>query len=522
MVYRSPYPDIAIPRVPLTPFVLERAVELGEYPALIEGPTGRTITYAELDDAVRRCATGLQDRGLRPRDVVGIFSPNVPEYVIAFHGVSLAGGASTTANALYTADELRFQLRDSGARFLITAPALLDGARTAAVGTAVEDLFVYGHDPSAASFSSLLANDGRPTPVDIDLDDHVVALPYSSGTTGFPKGVMLTHANLVANVSQCQPVFDTVPGDVVIGVLPFFHCYGQTVIMNTALRHGGTIVTMPRFELEEFLRLIQEYRVTVCYAVPPMILALARHPLVDRYDLSSLRYINSGAAPLDATLAEEASVRVGCPVVQGYGLTETSPVSHAVGTVFANRPGSIGPPIPNTESRLVDPETGADAAPGAPGELLIRGPQVMLGYLNNPEATRATVDDQGWLHSGDIAVADADGWFTIVDRLKELIKYKGYQVAPAELEALLLTHPAVADACVIGIPDPECGEVPKGFVVLREGMAATPDELIAFVALHVSPHKRVRSVELIDAIPKSPSGKILRRVLVERERAVRA
>jgi acyl-CoA synthetase (AMP-forming)/AMP-acid ligase II len=518
MIYRSPYPDVLIPRVPLTPFVLEHALDRGANVALVDGPSGRSVSFAELDDAVRRCARGLQQRGLEPRQVVAIYSPNLPEYVIAFHGVSLAGGTATTANALYTADELRFQLQDSGARMLICAPPLLDAARTAAAGTAVEDIFVFGHDVSANSFASLLANDGEVAPVEIDVDEHVVTLPYSSGTTGFPKGVMLTHANLVANLCQCQPAFDVGEDDVVIGVLPFFHCYGQTVIMNQTLRHGVKIVTMPRFDLEQFLRLMQDYRVTACYVAPPIVLALAKHPLVDRFDLSSLRYVNSGAAPLDASLSKAASERLGCRVIQGYGLTETSPVTHAVGTVFANRPGSVGPSIPNTETRLVDPATGTDAAPGEPGEVWIRGPQVMRGYLNNEEATRSTVDEGGWLHSGDIGVCDEDGWLTIVDRLKELIKVKGYQVAPAELEALLLTHPAVADACVIGVTDPECGEVPKGFVVLREGASATADELIEHVRMHVSPHKRIRAIEFIDAIPKSASGKILRRILIERER----
>jgi acyl-CoA synthetase (AMP-forming)/AMP-acid ligase II len=519
MVYRSPYPDVLIPQVPLTPFILERAEERGGHPALVDGPTGRATSYTELVDAVRRCASGFQQRGLEPRDVVAIYSPNLPEYAIAFHGISLAGGTATTANGLYTAEELRFQLQDSGARLLICSLPLLEAARTASVGTGVEDIFVFGgHDVNANSFASLLGNDGDVAPVEIDVDTHVVTLPYSSGATGFPKGVMLTHANLVANVCQCQPSLGIGPDDVVIGVLPFFHIYGQTVVMNQALRSGATVVTMPRFELEQFLRLIQDYRVTACYVAPPIALALARHPLVDQFDLSSLRFVNSGAAPLDAGLSEEAAERIGCRVMQGYGMTETSPVTHAVGTVFENRPGSVGPPISNTEVRLIDPASGTDSAPGEPGEVWVRGPQVMAGYLNNEQATRSTVDEDGWLHTGDIGVCDADGWLTIVDRLKELIKVKGYQVAPAELEALLLTHPAVADACVIGVSDPECGEVPKGFVVLREGASATADALMEHVRMHVSPHKRIRAIEFVDAIPKSASGKILRRILIERER----
>jgi acyl-CoA synthetase (AMP-forming)/AMP-acid ligase II len=522
MVYRSPYPDVAIPRIQLTPFVLEHAGALGDHPALIDGQTSETLSYGALAERVRRCAAGLQARGLAPRDVVGIFSPNVPDYAVAFHGISLAGGTSTTANHLYTADELRFQLVDAGARLLICAPHLVDTARAAAEGTAVEEIIVLGEAEGATPFASLLEHGGSPAAVDIDLDEHAVTLPYSSGTTGLPKGVMLTHANLVANVCQCLPVLAVGTDDVVMGVLPFFHCYGQTVILNNTLRQGATVVTMERFDLERFLQLIQDHRVTACFVAPPIVLALAKHPLVDQYDVSSLRFVVSGAAPLDAALQEAAARRLGCQVFQGYGLTETSPVSHSPGTALANRPGTVGPPIPNTEARLVDPVSGADAAPGDTGEVWIRGPQVMFGYLNNPDATRAMVDEAGWLHSGDIGVADGDGWFTIVDRLKELIKYKGYQVAPAELEAVLLTHPDVADACVIGIPDPEAGEIPKGLVVLRPGASVTAEELLDHVAGRVSPQKRVRTIEFIDAIPKSPSGKILRRALVQRERSLNA
>jgi acyl-CoA synthetase (AMP-forming)/AMP-acid ligase II len=306
--------------------------------------------------------------------------------------------------------------------------------------------------------------------------------------------------------------------DTIIGVLPFFHIYGMQVVMNLVVAQGATVVTMPRFDFAEFLQLLQDHKVTIAYLVPPIVLALAKQPVVDEFDLSALRMIMSGAAPLGPELAEACAQRLDCVVMQGYGLTETSPVTHVIPPdPKLNRPGSIGPPLPRTECRIVDPITGDDVPEGEPGEVWIRGPQVMTGYLNNEAATKECIDGEGWFHTGDLATADADGYFTIVDRLKELIKYKGYQVAPAELEALLLTHPAVADAAVIPSPDEEAGEVPKAFVALKR--EATADELMAFVAEHVAPHKKIRRLEIVDEIPKSASGKILRRILVERERS---
>ena len=290
------------------------------------------------------------------------------------------------------------------------------------------------------------------------------------------------------------------------------------MILNGTLRAGATLVVLPRFELETFLRAVQEHRVTVAFVVPPILLALARHPMVDAYDLSSLRQILSGAAPLGAELAGAAAARLRCSIVQGYGMTETSPVTHtSTAASAARKPGSVGGLAPDTEGKVVDPQNGREVGAGEQGEICVRGPQVMKGYLARPEATVAMIDGEGWLHTGDIGYADAEGDFFVVDRLKELIKYKGCPVAPAELEALLLTHPAVADAAVIPSPDEEAGEVPKAFVVARAQV--TPEELMAFVAARVAPTKRVRRLELIEQIPKSPSGKILRRVLVDRERA---
>jgi acyl-CoA synthetase (AMP-forming)/AMP-acid ligase II len=334
--------------------------------------------------------------------------------------------------------------------------------------------------------------------------------------------VMLTHRNLVANICQVTARIrvraDGSAARREIAALPFFHIYGLVSIMNIPLYSGGTVVTMPRFDLAEFLRVVQDYRITRACVVPPIVLALAKHPLVDEFDLSSLEFMNSGAAPLSAELEVACGERLGCRMMQGYGLTETSPTTHWVGDELAGQmPGAIGPLVPNTECRLLDVTTGEDVPPGEPGELCVRGPQVMKGYLNNPEATARTIDSDGWLHTGDVAQIDADGSLRIVDRIKELIKYKGYQIAPAELEALLLTHPAIADAAVIPLADEEAGEVPKAFVVASAPI--TPEEVTQFVAERVAPYKRVRTVEFVEEIPKAASGKILRRVLIDRERA---
>jgi acyl-CoA synthetase (AMP-forming)/AMP-acid ligase II len=517
MVIRSPFPDIEIPEVPLTDFVLAHASELGDKPAFIDAPSGRTITYAELADSVRAGAAGLDERGFRKGEVFAHYAPNSPEYAVAFHAAASLGGVNTTANPMLTVQELTAQLRDSGARLLVTAPELLEKASAAARQASVEEIFVYGEADGATPFSSLLRSGAQPPEVPIDPAEDVVALPYSSGTTGLPKGVMLTHRNLVANVCQMVAHGQDLHDERVIAALPFFHIYGLVVLMNLPLHRGYTIVTLPRFELAEFLRVVQDYRITRAYVVPPIVLALVNHPLVDQFDLSSLEFVNSGAAPLSAELQLQCAERLGCQVEQGYGLTETSPTTHWVTDEPAwQKPGSIGPPLPNTECRIVDVATGEDAADGEPGELLIRGPQVMKGYFNNPQATARTIDSDGWLHTGDLARVEPDGSTRIVDRLKELIKYKGYQIAPAELEALLLTHPAIADAAVIPLPDEEAGEVPKAFVVTHGSI--TSDEVIQFVAEHVAPYKKVRAVEIIEEIPKSPSGKILRRVLIERER----
>ncbi len=516
-----------VPAVSLPAFILADAAARGDKPALIDGPTGRALTYAALAAGVDRVAAGLAARGFGRGDVFGILAPNLPEFPVAFHGVGRAGGVATTMNPLSSADELAHQLADSKARFLLTVPQLLPTAREAADRAGVEEVFVFGEAPAdgsrATPFAALLADGPPPDLSDLDPATALAALPYSSGTTGLPKGVMLTHRNLVANVVQFDGVDDASPDDVLIGILPFFHIYGMTVIANAAVRNGSTVVTMPRFELEPFLQLMQDYRVNKAFLVPPILVALAKHPLVDRYDLSALKRVVSGAAPLGSELAGAVAARLGCEVKQGYGMTETSPVTHFVP---AQRPawtkyGSVGPVVAGQEARLVDPETGREAAAGERGELWVRGPNVMAGYLGNAEATARTIDDDGWLHTGDVATVDAEGDFWIVDRVKELIKYNGYQVPPAELEALLLTHDAIADAAVIPVPDEDAGETPRAYVVRKPDRALSEQDVMDFVAARVAAYKKVRSVVFTDVIPKSASGKILRRFIVEQDRAGR-
>ena len=512
LIHRSPHPSVEIPDADIASFVLAGTGD-GDRPCIVDGPSGRSYTAAEFGRSVRALAAGLAARGISKGDAVCLYMPNLPEYAVCFHGVCSAGAVNTTANPLYTARELAHQLTDSGARLLITVPPFLEAAREAADQAEIEDIFVVGESDEAPPLQELMGDPADAPGPEIDPRDDLAVLPYSSGTTGLPKGVMLSHRNLVANLCQVQQLLGCDSNATLIAVLPFFHIYGQTVMMNLGLQTGATVVTMPRFDLEQFLALIAEHRVTHAFVVPPIALALAKHPAVDDADLSSLELINSGAAPLGVELAEAVANRVDAPVTQGYGLTETSPVTHLVPPDQSDgHGGSIGMPLADTECRVVDPEDGADAQRG---ELWIRGPQVMQGYLNNPEATADTIDSDGWLHTGDVATADSEGYFQIVDRLKELIKYKGFQVPPAELEALLINHPAVADVAVIGVPDEECGELPKAFVVPAGD--ASDDELMEFVAERVSPQKRVRRIERVDEIPKSPSGKILRRVLAERE-----
>ena len=510
IIHTSPLPDVEIPDQSITDCVFASVADRADEVAITDGASS-SYTFSELHAAVRSLGGGLSSRGVGPGTTVAILAPNVPEYAIVFHGIALAGGTVTTINPTYGPEEVRHQLTDAEASWLVTIPMFLETARTAAEGTGVEQIVVMGEAEGAIPLASLF---GPPIDqVPVDYAEHVVVLPYSSGTTGLPKGVMLTHRNLVANIAQMEYTFVPSEGEVALAVLPFFHIYGMQVLMNMLLAFGVRVVTMPRFDMIRALELVQEQRITRFFAVPPMVLGLAKHPVVDDFDLSSIKQIFSGAAPLGADLAAAAAARVGCEVVQGYGMTELSPVSHCT-PEGQFRPGTSGVTISNTEIRIVDPESGDDLDVGGRGELLVRGPQVMKGYLNNAEATAETLDADGWLHTGDVAIVDEENHVSIVDRIKELIKYKGFQVPPAELEAVLVTHPSVADAAVIGIPDEEAGELPKAFVTLAPGAAEpTLADLQDHVAGHLATYKQVRVLEVLEAIPKSASGKILRREL---------
>jgi acyl-CoA synthetase (AMP-forming)/AMP-acid ligase II len=526
---RSTFADVEIPNKSIYDYLFaDLSDEDRERTALVDGTSGAKTTYGDLVAQVNAIAGALAARGATPGTVIGLLCPNAPAFAVVFHGILRAGGIVTTINSLYTPDEIASQLRDAGATWLITVSPLLEGAAVAAksVGLADDHLVVLDGAEGHPSMRDLLTQGAPALDVHIDPATQVAVLPYSSGTTGRPKGVMLSHRNLVANVAQSMSTIGVEEGEVVLAVLPFYHIYGLTVLLNFALKTRSTLVTMPRFDLSEFLRIIQDFSCTWVFIAPPIAVALAKHPIIDQYDLSSIKAIFSGAAPLDANLANSVATRIDTVVRQGYGMTELSPVSHVIplgrDDISLN---SIGLALPNLESKLVDPETGEEipvpaSGTSAPGELMCKGPNVMLGYLNNDEATHEMLEADGWLHTGDIATVDSDGIYTIVERLKELIKYKGYQVAPAVLEALLLQHPKVADVAVIGVKDEDGQEVPKAFVVIQQGEELTDAEVMEFVTAHVAPHEKVRRVEFIDVIPKSTSGKILRKDLRARETAV--
>ena len=525
---RSTFPDVEIPNVSIYDFLFGSLEEADlDANALVDGTSGATTTYREMVGQVNAVAGALAARGVNSDTTVGLLCPNTPAFAIVFHAILRLGAIVTTINSLYTAEEITNQLKDAGATWLITVSPLLVGAEEAAkaVGLDGEHLIVLDGVEGHPSMRDLMMQQATPPDVSFDPATHIAVLPYSSGTTGHPKGVMLTHRNLVANVVQSSATIGVEGGEVVLAVLPFYHIYGLTVLLNFALKTRSALVTMPRFDLPEFLRIIQDQKCTWVFIAPPIAVALAKHPLVDQFDLSSVKAIFSGAAPLDANLAGAVAKRLGTTVRQGYGMTELSPVSHVIPLGRDDISlDNIGLALPNMESKLVDPETGKEipvpkSGVSEPGELMCKGPNVMVGYLGNEEATRATLEPDGWLHTGDIATVDSNGIYKIVDRLKELIKYKGYQVAPAVLEAVLLTHPRIADAAVIGVLDEDGQEIPKAFVVIQMGEELTDDEVMQFVTAKVAPHEKVRRVEFIEVIPKSTAGKILRKDLRAKEAA---
>jgi acyl-CoA synthetase (AMP-forming)/AMP-acid ligase II len=502
-------PDLCLPQ-----FVMREWEPRRNQVAMIDAPTGQSLTYGELASAVHRTASTLLAQGLRVGDVVALCCANSPAYAIAYYGALVAGATVTAVSPEVTEREAAAQLNDCDASWVITTSDLAGKLRHAA-GERLKRLLDVGETCVAAPAANQPYVPDAASRVPID-PERVAMLLCSSGTTGLPKAVMLTHRNLVAGLCSFRAPEPVGAEDVVLAVLPMYHIAGIQIVMNPALSSGATVVTLPRFDLEAFLAAIERYQVTRIVVAPPIVLALAKHPIVDRYDLSSLRVIASGAAPLSGELARAAATRVGCRIKQGYGMTETGAICMAPDD-GPDKPDSIGPPVPGVHCRIVNVVSGEDLAPGETGELIVRSPAQMRGYLGNAAATGETIDADGWLHTGDIARVDPDGWLHVVDRVKELIKYKGRSIAPAELEQILLTHPAVADVAVIGCPDEEAGELPKALVVLQA--PADPSDLLSFVTDQVAPQKKLRRIEFVNSIPKSPSGKILRRVLVERERA---
>ncbi len=447
--------------------------------------------------------------------MVTFFAFNSIEYVIMFHAVATVGAIFAPVNPTYRCEELARQLHQHQAKFIVTTEDLTGTVEEAARSSPVRAILLLGaSEPYLVLDAAVPANGHAPQYESVSCND-VVAILCSSGTTGLPKGVMLTHRNLVAIATQYEAMGDMSEADTFPGHLPFFHIFGTCTTMTSGLANGLTSIVMPRFNFEDFLQIIQDYRITRTFATPPILVQLAKNPIVDQLDLSSLKIIACGAAPLGPEVERQVTERIGCQVKQLYGMTELAPSHMMPDDAPATKQGSVGVCTPATRCKVIDPQTGRELGPNETGELWLAGPQAMKGYLDDPEATAATLDADGWIHTGDLGYADEDGYFYIVDRLKELIKYKAYQVAPAELEALLLTHPAVADAAVVRYPDEDAGEIPKAFVVARAPIDA--DELMAWVAEQVAPYKKIRMVEFVDVIPKSPSGKILRRELIARD-----
>ncbi|MGH9492778.1 MAG: class I adenylate-forming enzyme family protein, partial [Terriglobales bacterium] len=518
--------------------VLGACRRFGERIALVDTSLDppRRISYAEYGDLVERLARGLVAAGLQPGEVLAIHLPNSWEFAAAYHAATLAGAIPTPLNPSYREREIRHQLENSGAALLITSEALIQNVNLSGLPALRRVYVTRAAQPPAMhqDFSELLrpVTAALPSPADAP-ERTLAALPYSSGTTGLPKGVMLSHSNLVTNVFQFMAPDETAtfrPGEVLLGFLPLYHIYGLNVVLNPSLMAGATLVLMPRFDLERSLGLLVSEGVTFLPLVPPIMNQYCLAAEQGRFPRDHrVRAVKSGAAPLAADLPRRFTALTGIPVRQGYGMTEASPVTHMGFLEEAlYRPDSIGHPLALTECRLLD-ENGADAAasglqspdppiarsPDAVGELVMRGPQFMLGYWRAPEATAGVMRD-GWYFSGDVARRDEQGFYFIVDRRKEMIKYKGFPVSPAEIEAVLLEHPAVGDCAVISRPDDDAGEIPCAFVVLRDGRPSSPAlerELAGHVAERLTGYKQPRQFHFVGAIPRNPSGKILRREL---------
>ena len=487
--------------------------------ALIDTSCGRRIKYAEYGEMVESLARGLVAAGLKPGEVIAIYLANSWEFCATFHAATLCGAISTLLNPSYREREVHYQLENSGAAFLVTDGANIQDMSLRGLPKLRRIYTTRSSTPGADGFSSLLAPTSANLPrADTPAELTIAALPYSSGTTGLPKGVMLSHTNLVSNVFQFlgPDGSELSEQDIVLCFLPLYHIYGLNVMLNPALTLGATVVLLPRFQVQQVGELLLGEQVTMMPLVPPAMNALTQAAEAGQFPTGHrLRWVKSGAAPLAGELARRFTALTGILVCQGYGMTEASPVTH-VGYLQQKlyRPDSIGQPMAKTECRVVDDE-GRDLPPCQAGELVMRGPQFMLGYWNEPQATAGVMRD-GWYWSGDIVSRDEDNFFVVLDRRKEMIKYKGFPVAPAEIEAVLLEHPAVKECGVVGRPDASAGEVPVAFVALRDGFVSgkrLEQELCAFVAERITSYKQPREIRFVEMVPKTASGKILRREL---------
>ncbi|XP_066347320.1 4-coumarate--CoA ligase-like 9 [Miscanthus floridulus] len=531
-IFRSRFPPVDLPDdVTVPEFVLAGAEAYADNVALVEAaPGGRSYTYGEVVRDVARFARALRSVGIRKGHVVVVALPNLAVYPVVSLGIMSAGAVFSGVNPRAIAAEIKKQVEDSEAKLVVTNEVAYDKVKDAGV-----PVISIGDDmerlPGAISWDELLAAADRAGAPVVALDpvqqSDLCALPYSSGTTGVSKGVMLSHRNLVSNLcSSMFAVGEELVGQVVtLGLMPFFHIYGITGICCSTLRHKGTVVVMDRFDLRTFLGALVTHRVMFAPIVPPVMLAMVKSPVADEFDLSdlALKSVMTAAAPLAPDLLAAFEKKFpGVQVEEAYGLTEHSCITltHAAGDdpwqqgpVQIAKKNSVGFILPNLEVKFVDPDTGRSLPKNTPGEICVRSQAVMQGYYRKKEETERTIDAKGWLHTGDVGYIDDDGDVFIVDRIKELIKYKGFQVAPAELEAILLSHPSVEDAAVFGLPDEEAGEVPVSCVVLRRGSSESEADIMAYVAGRVASYKKLRQLQFVYVIPKSVSGKILRRQL---------
>ncbi|MGQ4808008.1 Long-chain-fatty-acid--CoA ligase [Candidatus Entotheonellaceae bacterium PAL068K] len=513
---------VDIPEIPFGEMLWESAQRFPEKIAVVF--QGQKISYRELDGLANSFANALATLGVKKGDRVALYMTNRPEYIIGLYGIARLGAAFTPMNPTYKEEEIGHQMSDAEVVALVVQESLypLVKAVQQRIKSLKEIIVVGQHaEDGAHLFHDLIrqAAPKHPPPVPLSWTEDLVALPYSSGTTGLPKGVMLTHRNLVANNIQFISSGRLTEQDTLLVFLPFYHIYG-TMLVSGGLYAGATLVIMEAFDLERSLTLVQQYGVTLYYAVPPVLVALDNYADLTRFDLSHMRYMMVGAAPLAPEVAQRVQEKMGIRILQGYGLTEASPITHLnpvdQGQIKLD---AVGLAVSNQEQKIVDLETGErELGVDEVGELVIKGPHVMKGYWKAPDETSHTLRDE-WLHTGDIARIDAAGYVYIVDRKKEMIKYKGFSIAPAEVEAVLFQHSAVADCAVIGKPDPEAGEIPKAIVMLRPGEEIAPEDLMAFVGGRIAGYKKVREVEFVSTIPKTASGKVLRRVLIEAERS---